>query len=49
MKKVVERIFGGKRKQTRVHDFEWEKFQKVAKEQFVKLRDKGLSIPIATF
>ncbi len=49
MKKTIEKILGGKKKKTKAHDFEWEKFQKAAKEQFIKLRGKGLSIPIATF
>lgn len=48
MKKIFEKIFGSKRRETRVRDFEWEKFQKTAREQFVKLRDKGLSIPVVT-
>lgn len=29
-------------------DFEWESVQSVAKEQFLKLKEKGLSIPVMT-
>jgi len=48
LKKVFAKLFENKRRETRPRDFEWEKFQKTAKEQFVKLRDKGLSIPVVT-
>lgn len=49
MKKLMEKIFGQRKKETKKHDFEWEKFQVMAKEQFKRLKDKGLTIPIATF
>lgn len=48
MKKIIEKLFGSKRREARPRDLEWEKFQKTAREQFVKLRDKGLSIPVVT-
>ncbi len=48
MKKIWEKIFGQKRKETKPIDFEWERFQKHAREQFVNLQKKGLSIPIVT-
>lgn len=48
MRKILEKIFGDKKKTTKARDFEWEKFQQVAKEQFRKLNDKGISIPVVT-
>jgi len=48
MKKIFERLFGGKRKITKPRDIEWEKFQESAKKQFRLLKDKGLSIPVVT-
>ena len=45
---LLKKIFSLKRKETKVRDFEWEKFQKVAKDQFIRLREKGLSIPVVT-
>jgi hypothetical protein len=46
MMKILTRIFGQKKKETRKRDFEWENFQKAAKQQFKNLRDKGISIPV---
>jgi hypothetical protein len=48
IKRIFKNIFKSKRKETKERDFEWERFQKTAKEQFVKLKDKGLSIPVVT-
>ena len=48
MRKVFEKLFGIKKKETKKRDFEWEKFQQTAKEQFKILRDKGLNIPVVT-
>lgn len=45
---TLKKIFGIKRKETKQRDFEWESFQKTAKDQFVKLKEKGLSIPVVT-
>lgn len=48
IKKILEKLFEKKRKETGPRDFEWERFQANAKEQFKKLKDKGLSIPVVT-
>lgn len=48
IKRLIGKLIKGKKKETRPRDFEWEKFQKTAKEQFVRLREKGLSIPVMT-
>ncbi|MBI4067638.1 hypothetical protein HY407_04595 [Candidatus Gottesmanbacteria bacterium] len=48
VKKIWEKIVGSRKKETKPKDFEWESFQKVAREQFVKLKEKGLSIPVVT-
>jgi len=47
MRKIFERIFNRK-KETKPKDFEWEKFQEQAKEQFKKLDERGLHIPVFT-
>jgi hypothetical protein len=44
----LKKMFGTKKKMTRARDFEWERFQKTAKEQFIKLKEKGISIPVVT-
>ena len=48
MKKIIEKISGTKKKETKQRDFEWERFQEVAKQQFKILRDKGISISVFT-
>jgi hypothetical protein len=48
MIKLLERLFTSKKKETKKRDFEWENFQKSAKQQFKNLRDKGISIPVVT-
>ncbi|MBI4991214.1 hypothetical protein HZB96_03930 [Candidatus Gottesmanbacteria bacterium] len=48
IRKIVERILGSKRREAKPRDFEWERFQRNAREQFERLRDKGLSIPVVT-
>lgn len=48
IKRILSKIFTFKKKETKPRDFEWENFQKVAREQFIRLRDKGLSIPVVT-
>ena len=45
---LLKKIFGFKKRETKERDFEWERFQKVAKEQFLRLKEKGLSIPVVT-
>jgi hypothetical protein len=45
---IFKNILGNKKKETKPRDFEWEKFQKSAREQFIKLKKKGLSIPVVT-
>jgi hypothetical protein len=44
----IKKIFGIRKKETKQRDFEWERFQKTAKEQFQRLKDKGISIPVVT-
>lgn len=48
VKKLFSRFFEKRKREEGPRDFEWEKFQKTAREQFVKLKDKGLSIPVMT-
>jgi len=47
-RKILVRLGIAKKKEARKRDFEWESFQSVAREQFLKLKDKGLSIPVMT-
>ena len=47
LKKLLSKLLT-KKKETKPRDFEWERFQKEAREQFQKLKDKGLSIPVVT-
>lgn len=49
IKDFFKRLTEGKRKETKPKDFEWEKFQQTAQQQFKKLKEKGLSIPVVTF
>lgn len=49
MKNLLDKMLGKKKKESKPRDFEWESFRKVAREQFVKLKEKGLSIPVMTF
>ncbi len=48
IRKIIEKLIDSKKREAKPRDFEWEKFQKTAREQFEKLRDKGLSIPVVT-
>ncbi len=48
MLKFLSRLFEPKKKKNEVRDFEMEKFQRLAREQFKRLREKGLSIPVVT-
>jgi hypothetical protein len=48
IKRFLDKIFTTGRKKTEKRDFEWESYQRVTKEQFRKLKDKGLSIPVMT-
>jgi len=48
MSNLIKKLFNQSRKETKERDFEWERFQKIAKEQFVRLKEKGLSIPVVT-
>lgn len=45
---TLKKLFGIKKKETKERDFEWERFQKSAREQFQRLKDKGISIPVVT-
>lgn len=48
IKRILNKIFAAKQKETKPRDFEWERFQQTAKEQFIRLNKKGLSIPVMT-
>ncbi len=48
IKDLFQKLFTPKRKANVKRDYEWEKFQAVAKDQFRRLKDKGLSIPVVT-
>lgn len=48
IRQIIEKLFGSRKKQTGVRDYEWERFRQTAKEQFVRLKEKGLSIPVVT-
>ena len=48
MRKLLEKLFESKKKKTAPKDFEWEKFKTMARQQFLRLKDKGLSIPVVT-
>lgn len=49
MQNIFKALFGKNEKQAKERDFEWERFQRIAKEQFIKLKEKGISIPVMTF
>lgn len=46
--KLFSGLFYKTSKKTQKKDFEWEKFQKIAKEQFIWLHEKGIKFPIMT-
>lgn len=48
IRKFWERLVRGNKRETKPKDFEWERFQASAKDQFKRLKDKGLSIPVVT-
>ncbi len=48
IRRIISKFFAQKKKETKPRDFEWEKFQQVAREQFLRLREKGISIPVVT-
>ena len=48
MIKGLLRKLTGQKKETKPRDFEWEKFQQTARQQFRRLKDKGLSIPVVS-
>lgn len=48
IRQLISRLFTGKKRETKPRDFEWEKFRSTAKEQFTRLKEKGLSIPVVT-
>ena len=48
IRKIIDRLFNTKKRETKPRDFEWEKFHATAKEQFERLKEKGLSIPVVT-
>ncbi len=45
---LLQKLFAKSNKEAKQRDFEWEKFQKTAKEQFIWLREKGIRIPIVS-
>lgn len=48
LKKILENAGLLKKRESGKRDFEWESVQSVAKEQFLRLKEKGLSIPVMT-
>lgn len=46
---IITRLFQKKKRETKPRDYEWERFQLTAKEQFRRLKEKGISIPVVTF
>lgn len=48
MLKLIQKFLNKKKKDTKPRDYEWERFQKMARQQFVRLKEKGLSIPVMT-
>lgn len=48
MIKLLEKLFESKKKKTQPKDFEWERFKTMTRQQFLRLKDKGLSIPVVT-
>lgn len=44
---LISRLMGKKDVRAR-RDFEVDSFQRIAREQFLRLKDKGLSIPVVT-
>lgn len=48
LKTVLQKLFGPKQKENVKRDYEWEKFQTMAKEQFRRLKEKGLNIPVVS-
>lgn len=48
LRKILEYIGISKKRESGKRDFEWESVQSVAKEQFLRLKEKGLSIPVMT-
>ena len=44
--KLIEDLFSKNKKSTKQRDFEWENFQKTAKEQFIWFREKRIRFPI---
>ena len=48
IKSLQKMISGKEEKKTKPRDLEWERFQKSTREQFLRLRKKGLSIQVIT-
>lgn len=52
MNAIVRKLFSVGRSENKKlnqpKDYEWERYQAFAKQQFVKLKEKGLQIPIIT-
>lgn len=44
--RIFGELFSNNNKETEPKDFEWEKWQKTAKEQFLKLRKMGIRFPV---
>lgn len=45
-RKLFREIYFHTNKETKKIDFDWERYQKTAKEQFLRLKGMGISIPI---
>ena len=46
--KILKKLFGSTKRENKAKDYEWERFQVNAKDQFRRLKEKGLSIPVVT-
>jgi hypothetical protein len=45
---LINKFLDSKKRETKPRDYEWERFQQTAKEQFVRLNKKGINIPVMT-
>ncbi len=45
---ILSGFFKHKKKQTKRENYEKEEFRLAAKEQFIRLKEKGINIPVVT-
>lgn len=48
LNKFFSDLFTYTKKVPKQRNFEWEKFQKLSRDQFLRLKEIGLSIPVVT-